>query len=169
MEKEIVNRVANSKLVSFDLEELYPNGQRLQFDISPWLLEGIVLREKEFRQYVKNHDWAQYQNTYVALYCTTDAIVPAWAYMLIATKLAQFAIKTVTGTLENLETAIYAELIENLNLEPYKDKAVIVKGCSHLPVPASAYVHICAKLQPVVKSIMYGEACSSVPLYKKSK
>lgn len=169
MEKEIVNRVANSKLVTFDLEELYPSGQRVQFDISPWLFEGIVLKEKEFRQYVKNHDWTQYQDAYVALHCSTDAIVPAWAYMLIATKLAQIAIKTVIGTIENLETAIYAELIENLDLEQYIDKAVIVKGCANLPVPASAYVHISAKLQPVAKRIMYGEACSSVPLYKKSK
>jgi len=132
-------------------------------------VEVIVLREKEFRQYVKNHAWEQYQDAYVALHCTTDAIVPAWAYMLLATKLAQFATKTVIGTLENLETAIYAELIENLNLEPFTDKAVIVKGCANLPVPASAYVHISEKLQPVAKSIMYGEACSSVPLYKKSK
>ena len=169
MAEEIVNRVAQSKLITFNLEDYYPKGQRFLFDISQWLYEGFVLREKEFRDEAKSHDWSQYQDQYVALNCSTDAIVPAWAYMLVSTYLEPYAKKVVIGDLENLDSHIYQEVIDRLDVSDLKDKPVIVKGCSHKPVPKNAYVFLINKLQPVVKSLMYGEACSSVPLYKKPK
>ncbi len=169
MAEEIINRVANSKLVTFNLEDFYPEGDRISFDISQWLLEGIVLKEKEFRAAAEAFDWSQYRNAYVALYCSTDAIVPAWAYMLLTTKLTPHAKKVVVGTLDVLETIIFTEIIQHMNVDDFKDKPVIVKGCAHKPVPQNAFLLITQKLQAVAKSIMYGEACSSVPLYKRPK
>jgi hypothetical protein len=167
MEKEIINRVANSVIKTLDLEDFYPEGKRILLDISPWLLEGIVLREKDFREHVKIHNWSQYQDSYVALGCSTEAIVPGWAYMLISLELAPYARKTVVGTLETLESIVYSNIIENLNIDPFIGKPVIIKGCATKPIPENAFVAISQKLQPVAKSIMYGEACSAVPLFKK--
>ncbi|UJH89994.1 DUF2480 family protein [Antarcticibacterium sp. 1MA-6-2] len=169
MSTEIINRVANSKLVTFDLEDFYPKGERVLFDIKDWLLEGLVLREGVFREKAAAWDWSQYDGSYVALTCSTDAIIPAWAYMLLATYLQPYAKKVVVGNLDNLETVLYTEIIQNLDVTALADKPVIVKGCSHKPVPQNAYILLISKLQSVVKSLMYGEACSSVPLYKKSK
>ena len=166
---EIINRVAQSKLVTFDLEELYPKGERKVLDIKDWLLEGIILREKEFRNHVDAHNWSDYQDSYVALQCSTDAIVPGWAFMLVASKLTPYANKVVVGSLEDLETALYQSILENLDVSPYVDKPVIIKGCSKKPVPENAYLMAIEKIQPVAKSVMYGEACSSVPLYKKKQ
>jgi hypothetical protein len=165
--EEIINRVANSKLVTFDLESIYPNGERIQFDISQWLMEGIVLRENEFREKAKQHDWSQYQNKYVALFCSTEAIVPGWAYLLLSLHLAPFAKKVTVGNLEELESILFAEILQNIDFSEYEDKPVIIKGCAHKPIPQNAYVLLAQKLQPFAKSIMYGEACSSVPLFKK--
>lgn len=167
MPDEIINRVADSKLLTFDLEELYPEGNRVVLDIKDWLHEGFILREKEFRTFINDHNWEQYKDAYVALTCSTDAIVPGWSYILIATKLQPYAKRTVQGSLEQLETAIYQDIIEKLDLSAYKDKYVIIKGCSKKPVPMNAYLLITSRLQFVAKSLMYGEACSSVPLYKK--
>jgi len=167
MPEEIINRVAQSKLITFDLEDYYTSGNRVLFDISPWLYESIILREKEFRAHADAHDWSQYQDTYVALYCSTDAIVPGWAYMLLATKLQPFSKKTVQGTLEQLETSLYQSVLGRLDLSEFQDKSVIIKGCSNKPVPPNAYLLITERLRPIVKSLMYGEACSSVPLYKR--
>lgn len=166
---EIVNRVANSKLITFDLEDLYPSGERKVLDISQWLEEGFLLRESRFRESVKNHNWSQYQDTYVALQCSTDAIIPAWAQMLVATKLQGIAKKTVSGSLTLLETVLYTEAIAALDSTPFENAPVIVKGCSNKPVPENAYILLIEKLQPVARTLMFGEACSSVPLYKKSK
>lgn len=169
MAEEIVNRIAQSKLVTFNLEDYYPQGRRVSFDISDWLQDGFVLREKEFRQQAKDYNWEELHGAYVALTCSTDAIVPAWAYMLVSTYLDGVAKKTVIGDLEMLETVLYSEIIDKLDVSDLKDQPVIVKGCSRKPVPKNAYVLLVNKLQPVVKSLMYGEACSSVPLYKKPK
>ncbi|SDR97141.1 DUF2480 family protein [Christiangramia echinicola] len=169
MAEEIINRVANSKLITFNLEDHYPQGQRLIFDLSKWLFEGFVLKEKDFRDQAKEHDWSQYQDKFIALNCSSDAIVPAWAYMLITTYLEPYAKKVVIGDLENLESHLYQDVIERLDVTDLKDRAVIIKGCSHKPVPKNAYIFLIKKLQPVVKSLMYGEACSSVPLYKQPK
>lgn len=167
MAEEILNRVAQSKLITFDLEDLYPQGQRVVLDIKDWLLEGLVLREKDFRQMAKEHDWSAYQDVYVALTCSSDAIIPGWAYMLLSTYLAPVAKKVVIGDLEMLETVLYTEKLKDLDVSKYEGLPVIIKGCSKKPVPANAYIQIINKLQPVVRSIMYGEACSSVPLFKK--
>ena len=167
MEDEIINRVANSKLVVVDLEDYYPKGQRTVFDIKDWLFHELVLREKDFRDYVNQHDWSQYMGHYVALTCTADAIIPAWAFMLLTMHLEPFAKRIVVGDLEQLETSIYQEIIQNLETDAYLDQMLIIKGCAHKPVPANAYILLSQKLKPIAKSIMYGEACSSVPLYKR--
>lgn len=164
--EEIVNRVANSKLKTFDLEDLYPAGKRAQIDIAQWLMEGFILREKDFRESLKNHDWSAYKDAYVALYCSTDAIVPAWAFMLLTTYLQPLAAKVVLGSPTELETVLYTEIIKDLDVTPFEGEYVIVKGCSNKPVPQNAYILLTQKLQTVVKSLMFGEACSSVPLYK---
>ncbi|MGB5662530.1 DUF2480 family protein [Eudoraea sp.] len=164
---EIVNRVAQSKLLTFDLEDYYPAGERVLLDIKEWLYEEIILKEKDFRAHVANHDWEQYNDAYVALWCSTEAIIPGWAYMLVSTKLQPHAKKVVLGSLEDLETTLFQTIIEDLDISDFKDKPVIIKGCSNKPVPPNAYLWATIKLQPVAKSIMYGEACSSVPLFKR--
>ena len=169
MKDEIINRVANSKLQVIDLEDFYPNGKRILFDIKDWLLEGLVLREKDFRVFVAEHNWEQYQDCYVALYCSTEAIIPDWAYMLITVQLQPYAKFVINGNLEQLETVLYTSIINDFNVENYKDTPVIIKGCSNKPVPLNALILLTNKLKPIAKSIMYGEACSAVPLYKKSK
>lgn len=168
MSGEIKNRVAdNTNLITFDLEDYYATGNRIQVDISQWLDQGFILREKEFRNSLDNYDWEQYKGSYVAVYCSTDAIVPAWAFMLFTAKISPFVEKIVIGDLETLETSLYDEVLANIDMSLYSDKFVIIKGCSNKPVPQSAYLTITNKLIGVAKSVMYGEACSSVPLYKK--
>ncbi len=167
MEGEIVNRVAKSPLITFDLEDHYPKGERKLLDIAQWLYEGLILREKEFRTQVDLHNWSDYEDSYVALYCSTDAIVPAWAFMLVASRLAPHARKVHIGSLNELETALYQDILNDLDVSPFIDKPVIIKGCSHRPVPENAYIMALAKIQEVAKNVMYGEACSSVPLYRK--
>ncbi|SDH90399.1 Protein of unknown function [Flavobacterium omnivorum] len=169
MEDEIINKVANSILVVFDLEDYYPIGTRTQIDMAQWLLEGFLLKEKDFREELKNHDWSQYQDQYVAIHCSTNAIVPAWASILVAIQLAPFAKKIINGTLEDLDASLYEELLSKIDYSVYENKPVIIKGCSRKPVPMRAYVLAAHYLQPFARSIMYGEACSAVPLYKASK
>lgn len=164
---EIVNRVAQSKLVTLDLEEFYPKGTRLQIDIKDWLYKGLILKEKDFRNQISEHNWTQYEDAYVTLHCSTEAIIPGWAYMLISTKLQPHAKKVVLGSLEDLETILFQEIIEKMNVSDFKDKPVIIKGCTNKPIPPNAYIWAAIKLQPVAKSVMYGEACSSVPLFKR--
>lgn len=167
MAEEIINRVANSKLKVIDLEDYYPKGERVLFDIKDWLMEGLVLREKDFRAFVAEHNWSQYTDCYVALHCSTDAIVPDWAYMLISIELQPYAKLSVIGSLNDLESILYAKIISNLDISIYEGLPVIIKGCSHKPVPSNALLLLTQKLKPITRSIMFGEACSSVPLYKK--
>lgn len=169
MAEEIINKVASSKLVTFDLEDLYPPGKREKLDISQWLEQGFLLREKKFRASVKEHSWSQYRDAYVVLQCSTDAIIPAWAFMLVASHLQGISKKTVIGSEDLLENILYTEAISSLDVTPFKDIPVIIKGCSNKPVPENAYLLLIEKLQPVARSLMFGEACSSVPLYKKPK
>jgi hypothetical protein len=169
MQDEIINKVANSVLEVFDLEDYYPMGIRTQVDISQWLIEGFLLKEKDFREALKNHDWKQYENHFVAIHCSTDAIIPAWATILVTVYLSPFAKKVVIGNLSDLETSLYQEILPTLDYSIYQDKPVILKGCSKKPVPESAYIIAIQKLQLFAKSIMYGEACSAVPLFKKGK
>ena len=167
MAEEIINRVAKSPLVTIDLEDFYPEGKRVVFDISDWLYEGLILKEKDFRESVEQHDFSQYKDNYIALTCKTDAIIPSWAYLLITTKLAIFAKKIVVGNLVLLETVIFQEIILNLDITNYKDKPIIIKGCSNKPIPETASTLLVEKLTPTAKSILFGEACSTVPLYKR--
>ncbi len=164
---EIINKVANSKLVTINLEDYYQQGERVLFDIKDWLFQEIVLKEKDFREYIKTHDWSAYKNKYVSLTCSTDAIIPGWAYLLITTHLSPFASKIIVGTLEELESILYAETLQQQDFSVYQDLPLIIKGCSNKPVPQNAYVLLAQQLQPIAKSIMYGEACSAVPLYKR--
>ena len=169
MADEIINRVAKSKLITLDLEDFYPEGKRIVLDIKDWLFQELILKEKDFRDSVANHNWEQYQNAYVALTCSSEAIIPSWAYLLITTHLNQIAKKVVVGNLELLETVIFSEVIQQLEIDEYTNKPVIIKGCSNKAIPASAYTLLVQKIQLVAKTIMFGEACSTVPLYKAKK
>ncbi|MEQ6125149.1 DUF2480 family protein [Pseudotenacibaculum sp. MALMAid0570] len=169
MAEEIINRVANSPLINIDLEDFYPEGERVLFDIKDWLFEGIILREKDFRDSVKNHNWSQYQDAYVALTCSEDAIIPSWAFLLLSTELQPYAKKVVVGNLELLETVLFQNIIASIDITQFENKPIIIKGCANKPIPASAFSFLIERIQPVAKNIMYGEACSTVPLFKKKK
>ncbi len=169
MEEEIINRVAQSALTVFDLEDYYPTEERVQLDIAQWLYEGFVLREKEFRAALKETDWSRYQDKLVALHCTTDAILPSWAFMLVASFIQPFAKMVVQGSLHDLDKAYYQEVIEHLDFLPYQDKAVIIKGCANKPIPEEGYVMATQKMMRYARSIMFGEACSAVPVFKRKK
>jgi len=169
MAEEIVNRVAKSPIITFNLEELYQDGARHSIDISKWLFKGFILKEKVFRDTLKEEDWSKYKNAFVCLQCSTDAIVPSWAYMLISTYLNPIAKKVIVGTERELNQILYTEAINKIDIEAYRNKPLIVKGCSDKPVPETAYIQLIQKLQPVVKSLMFGEACSAVPLFKKKR
>ncbi|MBL7927110.1 MAG: DUF2480 family protein [Bacteroidia bacterium] len=162
----IVNRVANSGLITLNPADFYLPGQRTLFDIKPLLVEEYLLREKDFRAFVSNHNWQQYENHFVAITCTNDAIIATWAYMLIAAALAPFAKSTVVGSLETLETVLMLQAIEQMDVAIYKDQRLVIKGCADLPIPAAAYTALVSQLTPVAKSIMYGEPCSTVPVFK---
>ena len=165
---EIENKVFNSGLITFDLENLYHSGERIPFDIKPLLYREMIVKEKDFREYIKTHDWSQYQGKNIAFICTSDALVPTWAYMLLAKAIQPYANRYVFGDLQLLESILFYDAISKINMEEFKDKRVIVKGCSDKNVPVSAYVEITNKLLPLVKSIMYGEACSNVPIFKRT-
>ena len=169
MAHTIVNRIAESALITFDLEDLYQIGERKSIDLSQWLYEGLILKEKEYRAHLNAHEWSSYQDQFISLHCSTEAILPAWAFLLLTTYLQPFARKVVIGSIQDLEVQLFSEEIQLLDVTPFKDKPVIIKGCSDKTVPQDAYVKLIAKLQPVVKSLFFGEACSSVPLYKRKK
>lgn len=164
--EEIVNKVAGSGIVSIDLEELYVPGERVLFDIKPHLFQQLILKEKDFREFVKTHDWSIYQGKFVGIICSADAIVPTWAYMLITLALEPFASKIFFGDLNDIENLLFAEKISAINPALYKDARVVIKGCGEKPIPTNAYVQLSLLLKPFAKSIMYGEPCSTVPLYK---
>ncbi|MCD6019125.1 MAG: hypothetical protein K0S53_2246 [Bacteroidetes bacterium] len=166
MSEEIINKVANSGLITIDLEEFYPKGERVLFDLKPLLFHELILKEKDFREYIKQHDWTTYKDKLVAVTCTADAVVPTWAYMLVSIALEPFAKKIVFGNSDTLEAVVFHEALQTIHYEDYKDKRVVIKGCSNLPVSTHAYVELVKGLRPLVKSIMYGEPCSTVPLYK---
>ena len=167
MSNGIVNKVANSGLITLNLEDFYPEGKRCFFDLKGCLYEGLILKEKDFRAFVKDHNWTQYQDAYVAIGCTADAIIPIWAYMLLSNALAPYTKKVIKGDLDALEINLFEDALNHLDLTPYQNERIIIKGCSQKPVPENAYVSLTQKLTGVAKSIMYGEACSTVPIYKK--
>lgn len=167
MEEVFVNKVANSGIETINLEDYFPVGERVAIDVKELLFMGLVLKEKDFREWIKTNNWEQYLLKFVAIYCSSDAIVPTWAYMLISTKLSGIAKKVVFGDLNALETALWESSLDHLKIEDYKDKKVVIKGCGDLPVSAAAYTNISSKLVPVVQSLMYGEPCSTVPVFKR--
>ncbi|WP_026897724.1 DUF2480 family protein [Daejeonella oryzae] len=167
IQENIINKVAQSGLVSIDLADLYPAGERVLYDIKDNLFHGLILREKDFREFVKEHDWTQYQDKHVAVICSADAIVPTWAFMLLATKLSPFAASVVFGNLDTLETILFQRQLSNIDAELYRDQRVVIKGCGEIAVPISAYLEITSRLTGIAKSIMYGEPCSTVPIYKR--
>lgn len=166
---EIINKVEKSGLITLDLEDFYPKEPRMLFDLKDYLYEGLVLREKEFRENLSKLDWKMYENVYVAVTCTSDAIVPSWSYLLIANYLTGVAKLISFGTLEDLERDIFTEIIDKMDVDNYKDKKIIIKGCSRKPVPQNAYLQLIQKLKPIASSLMFGEACSTVPIFKKKK
>ena len=167
IQENIVNKVANSGLITLNLEEYFHNGERVVYDIKDNLFHGLMLKEQDFRAFIKEHDWSQYTDKNIAITCSTDAIVPTWAYMLLANKMKPFANEVVFGSLETLEAVLYTKALAKIDVNQYADERVVIKGCADLEVPVNAFVEITSLLTPVAKSIMYGEPCSTVPIYKK--
>ncbi len=167
MEEEIQNKVEESGLINIDLEDYYTKGERVLIDLKEYLFQELILKEKDFRQAVNDHDWSSYQDKLVAVHCSADVIVPSWAYMLIAVNLESYAKKVIFGNLDTLETTLFHQNLQSLDMDKYKDERVIIKGCGNVPIHDSAYVEISMLLKPIVKSMMFGEACSTVPLYKR--
>ncbi|MEW6469712.1 MAG: DUF2480 family protein [Bacteroidota bacterium] len=165
--EEIRNKVAESGLIEIDLERYYQQGERMLLDVKNNLFQGLILKEKDFREYVKNENWKKYKDKFVAVTCTADAIVPTWAYMLIASSLQPYAKKFIFGDLKTLETVLFFESLSKIDAAEFRDKRIVIKGCGNLPVPESAYVELTRILNPVAKSIMYGEPCSTVPVMKR--
>ena len=168
-DKPLVNRVAQSGLITFILEDLAPKAEIVEFDISSFLWQGMVVKEKEYRSSLKEQDWSAFEGRIVCIVCNADAIVPSWAYMLVATYLQPIAKRVWMGPKEDFLRLWFSEQIEQLDLAGYEDAMIVVKGCARENVPESAYVDLVARLQPVVRSLMYGEPCSTVPVYKRPK
>ena len=169
MQEEIINRVASSPLITLDLEQLSPEGERVQYDLKDNLYEGLILKESDFRAFLKDNDWSVYKDKHVAVFCSEDAIIPHWAFMLLVSKMSPYAKTVVYGNLDYLESELYRQAIRELNPEDYKEKKVVVKGCGEKAVPVSAYMDVMTFLQPIAASVMFGEPCSTVPVYKKPK
>ena len=167
MAEEIINKVASSGIITIDLEDYYPKGEVIQFDIKPYLFRELILKEKDFREAVQKTDWTKYENKIVAVVCSVDAIIPAWAYMLIATYLQPLAKNIIIGDEKEAIKQNILKRINEINSDDYNEKRLIIKGCGDLFIDSAAYMEITKKLLPVAKSIMYGEACSNVPVYKK--
>lgn len=163
---EIINKVADSGILQINLEDLIPASEIALLDIKPWLFEESILREKDFREHIKAHNWSFYQNKNVAITCSADAIVPTWAFMLVASALQPFALQVTFGTLEKLEEELILYAINEIDINKFLNQRVVIKGCGDKEIPVSAFVALTTKLKPVVKSIMYGEPCSTVPVYK---
>jgi hypothetical protein len=166
-DEPIVNRVSNSSLVTFDLEAFYVAGERVLLDIKDQLFQGLILREKDFREFIRSQDWSGYKGKYVAIVCSADAVVPTWAYMLLSIALQPFANEIVFGSLQQLEIELFKKQLQQVDWNEYKGAKVVVKGCSKVDVPVALYVDVAAKLRPVAASIMFGEPCSTVPIFKR--
>jgi hypothetical protein len=167
MENVIINKVAESALTSIDLEEYYPKGETAVFDLKDHLFMGLILKEKDFRAALQTYDWEPFRNKNVAITCSADAIIPMWAYMLVASNLQPVAKEVVFGEEKNILNNLLLRNLATIKGEDYADKRVVVKGCGDVAIPEAAYVEITNKLRPFVKSIMYGEPCSTVPIFKR--
>lgn len=167
IQENFVNKVAASGLITLNLEDYFDQGERVVYDIKENLFHGLMLREKDFREFIKTHDWSAYTDKNVAIICSADAIVPTWAYMLLANRMKPFANEVVFGSLETLEAVLFTKALAKIDLATFANERVVIKGCADIEVPVSAYVEVTNLLTPVVKSIMYGEPCSTVPVYKR--
>lgn len=167
MSEPFVNKVAESGLITLDLENWYPRGATAVFDMKDYLFMGLILKEKDFREALKNIDWSVYQNKDTAITCTADAIIPVWAYMLVATYLQPVAKEIVMGDEKELHKTLFLKNLATIDVQEYADKRIVIKGCGETPIADYVYMEITKLLRPVVKSIMYGEPCSTVPVYKK--
>ena len=167
MNDVVINKVTESALTTLDLEDYFPKEAIVVFDLQPFLFMGLILKEKDFREALKNNDWTMYDNKQVAITCSADAIIPMWAYMLVATYLQPLAANIFFGTENQLLEALHINNIRNINATDFEDKRVVIKGCGDLPIGEAAYVEITKLLRPVAKSIMYGEPCSTVPIFKR--
>jgi hypothetical protein len=165
--EEIINRVAQSGLVTLNLEDYYPKEETATFDIKDFLFRGLILKEKDYRTVLQELDWSLYAGKNVAVTCSADAIIPVWAYMLPVTYLQPVAKNVVPGDEQFLLKTLYLRNISGIDPEGFRDQRVIIKGCGNLPVPAEAYAEVTRLLRPVAKSILYGEACSNIPIFKK--
>jgi hypothetical protein len=165
--EQIVNKVAESGIITLDLEQFYPKGEVGVFDMKDHLFMGLILKEKDFRTALQNLDWEQYRDKNVAVTCSADAIIPVWAYMLVASYLQPVAKEIVFGDENTLIQTIISRKLSTIDSSEYTDKRVVVKGCGEIKIPDAIYMEVTAKLRPVAKSIMYGEPCSTVPIYKK--
>lgn len=163
----LVNKVANSPIVTLDLAALWDSRSVFEVDIAEFLDGGFVLREKSFREKVKAHDWSHCKDTHVGLICSSDAIIPTWAYMFLSSQLRAFAHSVVVGGADKVREQRYIAILEAHDWEEYRDKPVVVKGCSNDVVPATAYAVAEAKLEKVAKKVMYGEPCSTVPIWRR--
>ena len=166
---DIINRVAKSGIESIDLGEYYPKEEIAEIDLKDWLFKGLILKEADFRKDIEEYNWQQFSNKLVAVFCSADAIIPVWAYMLISMKLAPIAKTIVFGDKNKLLSQYYHDTLSKLDLSFYKDKRTVIKGCGDKDVPESAYLEITGLLVPIAKSIMYGEPCSTVPVWKRGK
>lgn len=164
---EIINRVADSGIKTIDIEKWKPKGQRSAIDLESHLFQGLVLRENEFRSFLKECDWNIYKDHFVSVYCSADAIIPNWAYMLLASNLSGIAKKVVFGNIQALETQLILDEIHSFDLSAYENERVIIKGCSDEAISEEAYLELTMRLKPIVKSLMFGEPCSAVPVYKR--
>ena len=167
MSEPIVNKVADSGLVTLDLETYYPNEAIEEFDLKDYLFMGLVLKEKDFREALKKSDWESYRDKYVGVVCSADAIIPPWAYMLVASYLQPVAADVFICDAKRIQEILFLKNIRGIDLHDYTDQRVVVKGCGDKTIGDFAYLEVTKLLRPVAKSIMYGEPCSTVPIYKK--
>lgn len=168
-DKPLINRVANSGLKLINLEEFFPKDQMIEFDLKPFLFKELILKEKDFRAALKEHDWSNYKDAIVLVYNSNDAIIPVWAFMLIASYLKDISKECVQSTQEEYLKIHYDRVISSMDFSIYQEDRVVIKGCSNKPVPPSAYAAVTFKLKPFAQSIMYGEPCSTVPIFKRPR
>ena len=169
MAEELINRVANSGLITLNLENYFPPEEVCQFDLKDYLYMELILKEKEFRQALKDHDWEQYRGKHVLVFCSSDAIIPVWAFMLVGAYTAPVAASVFQGNREEFYKQAFMQALSGLDVAQYEGARIVIKGCSNKPVPPAAYVELTRLLQPYAQSIMYGEPCSTVPIFKRPR
>lgn len=168
-DKPLINRVANSGLITINLEDFFPQEEIAHFDLKDYLFKELILKEKDFRASLKEHNWEQYQGKNLLVYCSTDAIIPVWAFMLVSAYASPFANQIFQGDEKEFYKTSFSKQLDQLDPSQYEQERIIIKGCSNKPVPVSAYVDLTKKLQPFAQSIMYGEPCSTVPIFKRPR